>query len=117
MPRRACARRGCTPSSRTSPAISRRRICRSRRWRSATTARRATSSGLFEAEATTFTDYVLEQRLARAYRLLTDRHGGEKITAVAYDVGFADLSYFYRAFRRRFGATPSDIRAQAKNPN
>jgi AraC-like DNA-binding protein len=72
---------------------------------------------LFEAEATTFTDYVLEQRLARAYRLLTDRHGGEKITAVAYDVGFADLSYFYRAFRRRFGATPSDIRAQAKNPN
>ena len=28
---------------------------------------------LFGAEATTFTDYVLEQRLARAYRLLTDR--------------------------------------------
>jgi len=40
-----------------------------------------------------------------------------KITAVAYDVGFGDLSYFYRVFRRRFGATPSDIRAQAKTPN
>lgn len=29
---------------------------------------------------------------------------------LAFWVGFGDLSYFNRAFRRRYGATPSDIR-------
>jgi AraC-like DNA-binding protein len=70
---------------------------------------------LFEAEGTTFTEYVLAQRLARAHRLLSDpRLGGEKISTVAYDVGFGDLSYFYRAFRRRYGASPSDVREQTR---
>jgi AraC-like DNA-binding protein len=69
---------------------------------------------LFEAEGTTFTDYVLAQRLARAHRLLTDpRRAAEKISAAAFDAGFGDVSYFNRAFRRHFGATPSDVRAQA----
>jgi AraC-like DNA-binding protein len=36
---------------------------------------------------------------------------GRSISAIAYAAGFGDLSYFNRAFRRRFGATPSDIRA------
>jgi AraC-like DNA-binding protein len=73
---------------------------------------------LFETEGTTLTGYVLEQRLARAYRMLTDPHrNGEQITAIAYDAGFGDLSYFYRVFRRRYGATPLDIRAQAKDSN
>jgi AraC-like DNA-binding protein len=68
---------------------------------------------LFEQEGTTFSDYVLTQRLARAYRRLTDpRRAGEKISAIAYDVGFADLSYFNRTFRRRYGARPSEVRAE-----
>jgi AraC-like DNA-binding protein len=70
---------------------------------------------LFETEGTTFTEYVLAQRLARAHRRLTDpRRDGEKISSVAYDCGFADVSYFNRAFRRRYGAAPSDIRAEAR---
>ena len=70
---------------------------------------------LFEAEGTTFTEYVQEQRLLRAYRLLLDpRRGGEKISAVAYDCGFGDVSYFNRVFRRHYGATPSEIRAQTR---
>ena len=73
---------------------------------------------LFETEGTTFTDYVLAQRLARAHRLLSDpRLAGEKISAVAYDAGFGDVSYFNRVFRRRFGASPSDVRAQARRGN
>ncbi|HET7716933.1 MAG TPA: helix-turn-helix domain-containing protein [Bauldia sp.] len=69
---------------------------------------------LFEAEGTTLTEYVLDQRLARAHRLLTDpRRAGEKIGAIALDAGFSDLSYFNRAFRRRFGDTPSGVRAEA----
>ena len=69
---------------------------------------------LFETEGTTFTDYVLAQRLARAHRLLSDpRHADEKISVIAFNVGFGDLSYFNRAFRRRFGLAPSELRAAA----
>ena len=70
---------------------------------------------LFEAEGTTFTEYVLTQRLARAYDILSDpRRAGEKIATVAYDAGFGDVSYFNRAFRRRYGAMPSEIRLEAR---
>ena len=69
---------------------------------------------LFEETGSTFTEYVLGQRLVRAHRLLTDARLSEQtLTAIAFEVGFSDLSYFNRAFRRRFGATPSDLRAQA----
>jgi AraC-like DNA-binding protein len=66
---------------------------------------------LFESEGTTFTEYVLSQRIARARSMLTDpRYAGEKISTVAYDCGFNDLSYFNRAFRRICGAAPSEVR-------
>lgn len=68
---------------------------------------------LFETEGTSFTDYVLEQRTALAHRLLTDpARAHEKIAAVAYDAGFGDVSHFNRSFRRRYGETPSDVRAR-----
>ena len=64
----------------------------------------------------TFSEYVLDQRLALAYRLLSDpRCAGEKIASVAFAAGFGDVSYFYRAFRRRFELLPSDVRAQARS--
>jgi len=70
---------------------------------------------LFEADGTTFTEYVLAQRLARARRLLGDpRRGADKISTIAFDAGFADVSYFNRMFRQRFGMAPSDVRAQAR---
>jgi len=70
---------------------------------------------MFEAEGTTFTDYVITQRLARAHQLLSDpRLRGEKISAVALDCGFGDVSYFNRVFRRRYGAAPSDVRARTR---
>jgi len=70
---------------------------------------------LFETEGTTLTAYVLEQRLVRAHDVLSDPlRRTEKITAVALDCGFGDVSYFNRAFRRRYGAAPSDVRAQAQ---
>jgi transcriptional regulator GlxA family with amidase domain len=70
---------------------------------------------LFEQEGSTFTEYVLAQRLGRAYRMLSDpRRCGDKISSVAFDCGFRDVSYFNRVFRRRFGAAPSNVRAQAQ---
>ena len=66
---------------------------------------------LFESEGTTYTQFVLRQRLDRAYRLLRDpRLAACGISTIAYDVGFGDLSYFNRTFRRHYKATPSDIR-------
>ncbi|WP_309084968.1 AraC family transcriptional regulator [Chelativorans sp.] len=69
---------------------------------------------LFETEETSFTEFVLNARLARAYRMLTDhRLARHAISTIAFDAGFNDLTYFGRTFRRRYGMTPSDVRAQA----
>lgn len=66
---------------------------------------------LFEFEGQTFSQFVLEQRLARAHRMLTDRrHAGSTVSAIALAAGFGDLSYFNRSFRRRYGVTPSELR-------
>jgi AraC-like DNA-binding protein len=65
---------------------------------------------LFAQSGATFSEFVLGQRLALARRLLTDAAGPRRrISDVAYAAGFGDLSYFNRAFRKRFGMTPSDL--------
>jgi AraC-like DNA-binding protein len=67
---------------------------------------------LFETEGTTLSRYVLGQRLARMHRMLGDPHYAHRtIGALAFDVGFGDLSTFNREFRRHYGATPSEVRA------
>lgn len=66
---------------------------------------------LFERTGTTFAEFVLEQRLLSARSLLGNPGGRQqKIATVAYTAGFGDLSYFNRAFRKRFGMTPSEWR-------
>jgi AraC-like DNA-binding protein len=66
---------------------------------------------LFETDGTSFSQFVAGQRLANAYRMLTNvLHSHRAISDIAYDVGFNDLSYFNRAFRRRYGSTPSEVR-------
>ena len=67
---------------------------------------------LFESEGLSFTDFVLDQRLYRSHRMMTDpRHAERMISAIAFASGFGDLSYFNRTFRKRFGMTPSQLRA------
>jgi AraC-like DNA-binding protein len=66
---------------------------------------------LFELEGVTFSEFVLARRLDRANRMLRDaRFAARTISAIAFECGFADLSYFNRTFRRLYRATPSDIR-------
>lgn len=70
---------------------------------------------LFESEHTSFSDFVLTLRLVRAHRFLVDpTFVHRSIGDIAFEAGFGDLSYFNRAFRRRFGATPSDVREAAR---
>lgn len=67
---------------------------------------------LLEETGRTFSRHVLEKRLGKAMELLRDpRLPDRKISAVAIEAGFADLSHFNRAFRRHFGDTPSGVRA------
>jgi len=69
---------------------------------------------LFETEGTTFSHFILNERLARVHRMLCDPlQMTQGISAVAFAAGFGDLSHFNRAFRRRYGATPSDVRTAA----
>jgi AraC-like DNA-binding protein len=71
---------------------------------------------LFDGEGATFSDFVLGNRLARAHRMLRDpRYIGHTISAMAFECGFGDLSYFNRAFRRRYGATPTDVREAVRS--
>jgi AraC-like DNA-binding protein len=65
----------------------------------------------FERTGTTFTEFLLEQRLLLVRRLLLDPlNRWRKVSDLAHSAGFPDVSYFNRVFRRRFGVTPSDMR-------
>jgi AraC-like DNA-binding protein len=68
---------------------------------------------LFEEEGTTFTAFLREKRLELAFRRLEQGSIRIPISDIAFDAGFTDLSNFNRAFRKRFGMTPSDVRARA----
>ncbi len=71
---------------------------------------------LFEREGLTFSEFVLSRRLDRALQMLTDaRFAALTISAIAFDCGFSDLSYFNRTFRRAYGATPSELREAARH--
>jgi AraC-like DNA-binding protein len=68
---------------------------------------------LFQSTGKTFTGYVNELRLERAFALLCETAATRKrISEIALQVGFSDLSYFDRSFRRRYGTSPSDIQSQ-----
>ncbi|MFZ3358869.1 MAG: helix-turn-helix transcriptional regulator [Xanthobacteraceae bacterium] len=69
---------------------------------------------LLEETGKSFTRHVLERRLELAVMLLRDpRWSHRKIADIAAEVGFTDLSYFNRVFRRHYGETPSAFRAAA----
>jgi AraC-like DNA-binding protein len=71
---------------------------------------------LFADTESTFSEILMQVRLERAFRMLSDpRCHAKPIGTIALEVGFNDLSYFHRAFRRRYGASPGEIRAASRN--
>lgn len=72
---------------------------------------------LFADAGTSYTEFVREQRLGRARRLLADsRLAHLSIGTIAARCGFNDLAYFSRAFRRQYGLSPSSARAGGVPP-
>jgi AraC-like DNA-binding protein len=66
---------------------------------------------LFEQAGQTFSKFVEQERLKRAFALLRDpARTHMRISEIASLVGFAEHSTFDRAFRRRFGETPRGVR-------
>jgi AraC family transcriptional regulator len=57
---------------------------------------------------TSIYDYVLQERLAQTLDSVLD--GGDDLTAIALDAGFASHSHFTARFRRFFGCTPTALR-------
>lgn len=58
----------------------------------------------------TFRDFVVRLRIQRAAELI--RQSKMSVTDAAFGVGFNDLSYFARMFRRQIGVSPSDYRTR-----
>jgi AraC-like DNA-binding protein/ActR/RegA family two-component response regulator len=56
----------------------------------------------------TFRDFVVRVRIQRAAELM--KHSAVSVTEAAFVVGFNDLSYFARMFRRQLGVSPSHYR-------
>ena len=55
-----------------------------------------------------FVDYLKEYRLTMATRLLIASDA--TVLSIAEEVGFDNLSYFNRAFKKQYGVTPSQYR-------
>lgn len=69
---------------------------------------------MFAQERTSFRAWVAEQRLLRAHAALCAPQAMVmSISDIAGASGFADLSWFNHSYRRRFGQTPRDTRAEA----
>ena len=62
-----------------------------------------------ETVGVSFRQFVCASRLDEAARQLINSDG--RVSAIAYGVGFEDLSYFDRVFRQRFGTSPKEHRA------
>lgn len=72
---------------------------------------------LFSDDGLSFGRWLLARRLERGAEALADPAREHwSVTTIAIEHGFADPSYFARAFRTRFGVTPRQWRAAALSP-
>jgi len=66
---------------------------------------------LFEQTGMTFSEFLQRERLAHVYLTLTDPASLRRsIGDIVLACGFGDISHFNRAFRKRYGASPSEVR-------
>jgi AraC-like DNA-binding protein len=69
---------------------------------------------LMQDTGRSFAGHVLLKRLAMAATMLRDPSSqARKIAEIAQRAGFTDVSYFSRAFRQRYGMTPTELRDRA----
>jgi AraC family transcriptional activator of tynA and feaB len=69
---------------------------------------------LFACSKTTFHEYLMDVRVAKACDLLRDPNRGHLgVADVGLAAGFSEASTFYRRFKARYDATPGEFRSAA----
>ncbi len=69
---------------------------------------------LFKKEmGISFNEYCMQLRMKKAKKMLTS--GNEKIIDIALECGFNNISYFNRAFQKKYGMSPSAYRTGKRN--
>jgi len=62
----------------------------------------------------TFCAWLLDERIDQCIRRLrSPQHARQRISEIAWDCGFSDVSYFNGVFKQRVGMTPSSLRQSA----
>lgn len=56
-------------------------------------------------------DFIRDHRLTSAAEMLVSTH--ERVSAICFRVGFADVANFNHAFKKRYGVSPREYRQQA----
>ena len=56
------------------------------------------------------TDYILRKRMEKAKELIVEQKLA--IKSVAQTMGYEDIAYFYRVFKKHFGLTPGELRKE-----
>ena len=70
---------------------------------------------IFEASGETPADTIRRERILRASEMLrSPSHDSRSISDIAFELGFADVTTFARAFKRYQGMTPRDWRADRR---
>lgn len=71
---------------------------------------------LFKGENESISHYIIRRRVEEASKALADESfNGRTIGEIAYSWGFNSLSHFGRAFKSRFGCTPTEYRRLRRN--
>ena len=69
---------------------------------------------LFHHSGTTVSRWIWEQRLQACHETLLDPQSADhRISEIAFSNGYSDAAHFSRSFRKRFGVSPSEVRANA----
>jgi len=66
-------------------------------------------SRIFAQEGTSVMRYLLQQRLAKAQRILAHSDESVRISDVAWHCGFVSAAHFSRAFKRHYGVSPTAL--------
>ena len=67
-------------------------------------------SVLFKKETgMNFSDYLIQERMHAAMRLLMETH--DSVEKIANQVGYSDVSHFRKLFRNEFGKSVGEMRA------